>query len=115
MNIQDLIQAGGKEWRKDDLHRVYFNDLPDLLGLETSHYKTGNISGASLNGETIANCRAREIMTSLMSAKFWYDVRAGHFESKRITSNRTMSAQEMTNLLARNVRAKIDSQNGQDK
>ena len=115
MNIQDLIQAGGKEWRKDDLHRVYFNDLPELLGLETFHYNTGNISSTRLNGERISNCRAGELMTSLMSAKFWYDVKAGHFESKRITSNRTMSAQEMTNLLARNVRAKIDSQNVQGK
>jgi len=74
MKIETLVKIGGKEWQKNGKHRVYFNDLEGLAGLECSHYNTGNISSARLNGERISNSSARKIGQALCSAKIWYDV-----------------------------------------
>jgi hypothetical protein len=42
--------------------RHYVQNLPELIGLELTYYKTGNISSARLNREHCSNTRAyREI------------------------------------------------------
>lgn len=38
--------------------RDYVNNLNAVIGLEVSYYGTGNISSASLDGESISNSRA---------------------------------------------------------
>lgn len=80
-----LVAAGGKEWRSESgAHRIYFNDLAGLYGLETSRYKTGNISSASLRGSGISNSQARKIESAFFGAKVWYDVGTKTFGSKGI-------------------------------
>ena len=81
-----FIKAGGKYWIRDDknIRRVYFNDLAERIGLETSHYRTGNISSASLNGESISNCSARKILGSLCMGKVWYDLNTKEFHSQNL-------------------------------
>lgn len=79
ITVEQLVAAGGSEWRKSGKHRVYFNDLAGLYGLETNRYKTGNISSARLHGEKISNSRARELSNTLRTAKLWYDVAESKF------------------------------------
>jgi len=80
--LEQLTAAGGKLWEKNGMRRVYFNSLRDRFGLKTSHYNTGNISSASLDGEAISNCRAREIGFCLENGKIWYDMSDNKFHGK---------------------------------
>lgn len=69
---EQIIRIGGREWRKGNKHRVYINrDVwTRLIGLETSHYKTGNIRSATLDGEQISNSRAYDILHCIDSV-YW--------------------------------------------
>lgn len=81
ITVEQLVAAGGSEWRKSGKHRVYFNDLAGLYGLETNRYKTGNISSARLNGKEISNSRARQLDSTLQMATVWFDMLEGKFFS----------------------------------
>lgn len=78
------IKSIGKEWIKEDMHRIYINNLEKIYGLETTSYKTGNISSATLNGEKISNSRARQLTCDLSCAKIYYDVKTEKFETQHI-------------------------------
>ena len=69
---QQIVRIGGNLWEKGGKRRVYLDrDLwAQLAGLETSHYRTGNISSATLHGERISNSYAREILGSVHKV-FW--------------------------------------------
>jgi hypothetical protein len=69
----EILKQIGSEWQKNGMHRIYFNHLEDLYGLDCSYYKTGNISGATLNGELISNSEAKRIQARL-AGKLWYDL-----------------------------------------
>lgn len=71
----------GTLWQKNGMSRVYFNDLPALMGLSCHYYKTGKISCASLNGETISNNAANK-MVDRLSGKLWFDESDGAFHSQ---------------------------------
>jgi hypothetical protein len=75
MNIEKLIKIGGSEWKKNGMHRIYFNIdmMVPLYGLELSFYGTGNVSSAKLNGEKISNSEATRLLRKLDS-KIHYDV-----------------------------------------
>ena len=75
----------GKEWKKDEMHRIYISDLSKLYGLKCDRHKTGNIKSAKLNGEKISNTKATKLEIALNSAKFWYDVKSGEFLSKGLS------------------------------
>ena len=81
LTVEQLVAAGGREWTGGGNHRVYFNDLAPLYGLEVSHYGTGNVRGAKLDGREISNTKAKQILAGLAPAKFWFDVAAGEFRS----------------------------------
>jgi hypothetical protein len=77
--VRKLVEIGGKEWKTSDgRHRVYFNDLPVWYGLELAHYRSGNISHATEDGERISNTQARKLMAR-MPEKLYYDVTDGKF------------------------------------
>ncbi len=78
------VKSIGKEWIKEDMHRIYINNLETIYGLQTTSYKTGNISSATLNGEKISNSRARQLSCDLSCAKIYYDVKTGKFETQHI-------------------------------
>jgi hypothetical protein len=88
-----LLLAGGSEWIKGSMHRIYFNDLASWFGLQIDTYKTGNISYAELNGERISNSQARKVENRLFTAKFWYDVAEGRFHGQN------MSAEDFQTIL----------------
>lgn len=77
--IDVLKKIGGSEWQKGDKHRIYFNNLGELYGLKTWRYKTGNISGAQLDGRNISNSQAKKILEKIVSSKMWFDVKDGKF------------------------------------
>lgn len=62
--IKTLTDRGFTRWTKKlpngkVIDRLYIN--PEYLGLELTRYKSGNISSAKFNGETISNSEARRI------------------------------------------------------
>jgi hypothetical protein len=70
--IQELAKTFSR-WMKDGSNgkkydRIYFN--AEDLGLKLWYYKTGNISDAEINGESISNCEARRIK----AAKAYLDI-----------------------------------------
>jgi len=75
--VEKLVKIGGSEWKKNEMHRVYFNDFSERLGLHVQLYNTGNISGATLNGEHISNSEAKKIIGRLNELKVWYDMTTG--------------------------------------
>ena len=104
--LEQLQAAGGQLWEKNQMRRVYFNNLADIFGLECSYYKTGNISSASVDGEVIANGRANEIAGSLSYGKIWYDLSDSKWHYK-IQGNRTYSAEKMAEKIIARLKAKI--------
>lgn len=62
--IKTLTDSGFNRWTKKlpngkVMDRLYIK--PEYLGLELTRYKSGNISSATFNGETISNSEARRI------------------------------------------------------
>lgn len=62
--INTLTDMGFKRWTKKlpngkVMDRLYIK--PEYLGLELTRYKSGNISSATFNGETISNSEAKRI------------------------------------------------------
>lgn len=62
--IKTLTDRGFNRWTKKlpngkVMDRLYID--PEYLGLELTRYKSGNISSAKFNGETISNSEARRI------------------------------------------------------
>lgn len=79
-----LTEMGGKLWEKGNMSRIYFD--MDLViknaGLKISYYNSGNIAGATLNGETISNSDAKRILSALQNCKLWYDFGDAQFHIK---------------------------------
>ncbi len=63
VTIENLLQVGGKEWQKNGMHRVYFNDLPELYGLMITR------------------------LLNKLCGSFWYDVSAGEFRSRGLSED----------------------------
>jgi hypothetical protein len=77
ITVDALIAVGGRRWTKNGHDRVYINDWTAFAGLETSHYKTGNVSSASFQGRGIANGRVSGILRAIDS--IYFDVSEGRF------------------------------------
>ena len=83
--IEQLTSVGGSEWRRDDMHRVYFNDLLDLCeGLEYATNRKGAYRGAALDDKTLSRKEGLYVISTLNVGKFYYDVTTGTFETNRI-------------------------------
>lgn len=70
-----ITAIGGRDWQRDDKHRVYLNDPSAMIGLEIDTYGTGNISSATLNGERISNAAAGRLRGAI--DKVYLDVASG--------------------------------------
>lgn len=75
----EILKQIGSEWQKGDKHRIYFNNLSEIYGLNCEYYNSGNICGADLNGERISNGQAKKLIGKLLSCKVWYDLVDGKF------------------------------------
>ncbi|SFD14698.1 hypothetical protein [Streptomyces aidingensis] len=75
LTADDIIAIGGRRWTKAGKDRVYLNNIAGFIGLELTHYRTGNVSSAALNGRGIANGRAAGIASAVQ--KLYFDVAEG--------------------------------------
>lgn len=96
--VDQLIALGGNLWEKGSMRRVYFNNVPALIGLSYSTYKTGNISSASLNGVGISNSECARILRSI--GKIYWDLDTGKMHG-------SYTEQSMLNQVAAIIRAKL--------
>lgn len=85
MSFIDQLTKIGNEWKKNDMHRIYFNNFEEMYGMEITRYKTGNLQTVLLDGEKISNSKAQKIISSLSDAKLWYDVSTGEFQSQNLS------------------------------
>jgi len=94
LTVENLVAVGGREWKRGDKHRIYFNNLIDFLPLEVEHYKSGRISWAAWEGEEISNRQAYLILESVENV--YYDVNESKFigrygvRESRIVSKETV-------------------------
>lgn len=93
---EQIIRIGGSEWRKGGKHRVYINTAvwKKLIGLETSHYNSGNIASATLDGERISNSHARDILSCIDSV--YWDAADGQIH---IWTRRSRCSSEVSDLI----------------
>jgi hypothetical protein len=86
VTVEQLLRAGGKQWQKNGMDRVYVNDLSTWYGLDVSRYGSGNISSATLRGESCSNAEAKRLIEALdLNTKLWLDVAAGTWAYKTYT------------------------------
>lgn len=85
MNEQEIIRTltehDGNLWEKYGKRRIYWNSDSVLktVGLDCGYYKSGNISSASLNGESISNSEAKRLLAAAGAVRFWYDLSDSQF------------------------------------
>jgi hypothetical protein len=70
ITTETVVAIGGSRWQRGDKDRVYINDWALFIGLEVDRYKSGNISSASLDGETISNSEAYRLLTAVYKVYF---------------------------------------------
>lgn len=104
-SIETMTAIGGNEWIRDDKHRVYINDWAAFAGLETSHYNTGNISGAAYQGDGISNRQAGLIAGSI--DKVWFDTATGKLHGRYGYSQPRMGREQVWADVIAGIRAAI--------
>lgn len=77
----EKLKQIGNEWIKNDIHRIYFNNIFELLEAEITYHKTGTFDNVKINGQRISNNEANGIK---QFAKVWYDVKTGEFCFKNL-------------------------------
>jgi hypothetical protein len=77
----EKLKQIGSEWIKNDIHRIYFNNIFELLEAEITYHKTGTFDNVKINGQRISNNEANGIK---QFAKVWYDVKTGEFCYKNL-------------------------------
>ena len=76
-------ELGATVWERDDKKRLYFNGATEkIVGLEYGQYKSGNVSGATLNGEPISNTTARQYLEAMKGA--YADLNTGEVHVKKL-------------------------------
>lgn len=84
--VAALLAIGGKEWIKEGMHRIYFNNLAQFIGFEYETYKTGMVKIASLAGKSISNNQANGLVTTLKVGRVFFDVSTGTFQRNNYIS-----------------------------
>ena len=81
MTIEELIAAGGEEWKEGTQHRVYFNvpALAKLINFDVQRNEAAKITGGKLKGQTLSNIAARKVYAALSASKFFYDIKDSRF------------------------------------
>lgn len=106
ITAENLEAIGGRRWTKHGHDRVYFNNWPELIGLEINRYKTGNISSAVLDGELISNRQAGLLLN--MINKVYWDIKAGHLCIQWASGeSRIMTRDELKQGLLDGIRSAI--------
>jgi hypothetical protein len=82
-SIETMAAIGGSRWTKAGRDRVYINNIADYLGLDIAYYNSGNVSGATLDGEGIANSRVYGILGCI--SKVYFDTADGKLHAQYAT------------------------------
>lgn len=72
-STEEKLEAMGIEaWEKGDMKRYYVSEaqFEAVFGLAIDRYKSGNICGATLNGEPISNAQAAKLVNG---KKIYFD------------------------------------------
>ncbi len=69
-SIETMTAIGGNRWTKAGHDRVYINNWQRFIGLEVDYYNSGNICGATLDGELISNSEAGRILGAVQKVYF---------------------------------------------
>jgi hypothetical protein len=80
LTVAAMVAIGGRRWQRNGMDRVYINDWAEFAGLETSHYKSGNVSGASFKGRGIANGRVAGFVGAI--DKVYFDAADGQLHAR---------------------------------
>lgn len=81
LDAEKLIKLGNY-WEKGEMKRIYFSDIPSILGLEVVRYKSGSIQSAKLDGHEISNSKAYKILQKYENIKFFYDLTFENFNCR---------------------------------
>lgn len=97
--LKKLLAVGGKEWKKGNFHRVYFNEeiLFDLYGLKYDGWKF------TVDGQKVSNNSGHTFASRLRNGKFYYDVTTDEFATKDI-------GEEMTKKLVARITARLETE-----
>lgn len=106
LTVENLVAVGGREWKRGDKHRVYFNNIADYLPIEIEHYKSGRISWAAWEGEEISNRQALLILDSVYGV--YYDVNEEKFVGRYgVRESRIVSKQEIWKRLVSGIKQAV--------
>lgn len=106
LTVENLVAVGGREWKRGNRHRVYFNNLIDFLPLEVERYKSGSISWAAWEGEEIANRQALLILQSVDGV--YYDVVEEKFYGRYgLRESRIVSKEEVWHRIVDGIKAAV--------
>ena len=83
MNTEKIL-ALGNIWEKEGKKRIYISieKLEEIFGLKYTKYNSGSVSGAELNGSSISNKKATDLIFNIKFSKTYYD-----FSDNQIHSN----------------------------
>ena len=94
--LGQLEDMGANRWTKGEHDRLYLgNAIPKMIGLEVRRYNSGNISSATLEGESISNSRARGILSAFDSA--YIDLKDGGI--RNLSETKYYSKDKLVNIL----------------
>lgn len=105
-SVETMVAIGGNLWEHHGKRRVYLNDWAGLAGIEYDTYKTGNISGATYQGELISNRQAGLLLGCI--DKVWFDAETGRLHCRYgYTESREATREEVWAEVVSGVRAAI--------
>lgn len=105
-SVETMTAIGGNRWTKGGHDRVYINDWAAFAGLETDHYKTGNISSATYRGEYISNSQAYKLAGCI--GKVWFDTADGKLHCRYgYGESRVAGREEVWGHIVSGIRAAI--------
>ncbi|MEU9703044.1 hypothetical protein [Streptomyces sp. NPDC047981] len=105
LTADTLTAIGGRRWQKNGMDRIYFNNARDLLGLQVSHYKSGNISSAWLDDESISNSEAGRIAAA--TDKVFYDLTTNKLRIQGYGTPRSLTLDEMRDRILTGLRTAV--------
>lgn len=103
LTADHCLALGGSRWQRGDMDRIYFNNWAAFAGLELSFYNTGNISGATWQGELVSNSQGHKLHDSLH--KLYFDVTDGKLYGRfGWSESRIATQQEVLDAACRGIR-----------
>ncbi|MFE3429856.1 hypothetical protein [Streptomyces sp. NPDC059171] len=105
-SVEAMVAIGGNRWQRNGMDRVYFNNWAAFAGIETTRFTTGNISGASYQGEGVSNSQAYKLLGSI--DKVWFDTADGKLHGRYgYDESRVASREEVWSAVVSGIRTAI--------